>query len=151
MKKTTKISLRLIVILCLGFMALRIASGIEYDLVQSGHEKLQLSRISSAVQELGSRNRLTPDVLHRLAAAETPTKQLAQQLGLDEASLFDNRGDRYSIQMREKAGIIFLLIRSGYIPPDRWFRGKQEDLGIEIVITKFDGKVVQVRYLWDGD
>ena len=49
------------------------------------------------------------------------------------------------------AGIIFLLIRSGYIPPDRWFRGKQEDLGIEIVITKFDGKVVQIRYLWDGD
>jgi hypothetical protein len=149
--KTLKIILGIVVALCLGCWILSIAVDRDYDRAYLVYEKWKLSHIGSAIQQLDYENKLTPDVLRMFGDMGTPTEQLAEQLGIDQASLIDNRGNRFSTQTREDAGFLFLLIRSGYKPPGGWFRANQEDIGIEIVIAISDGKLVQIRHLWDGN
>ena len=151
MKKAIKITLVIVVVLSLVCWVLSIVIDINMDQVYSGKEKADFSQVGSAVQRLADENKLTPDVLQTIGNANALTELLAPLLERGKYWICDIRGNRYLVETRQEAELVFLTIRSTYVAPNRWYMQKQEVLGIEIAITKSNGKVTRIKNLWEND
>jgi hypothetical protein len=118
---------------------------------QTDLAKLELNMIGMVVNKLTAEDKLTPDVWRKINRMDDLAPLVAPQLEQGMQGQNDPWGNLYQLEKRKENGHLIITIRSSKECQRKWYQWKNKVLGIEIIITEQDGKVVQIKDLWRDD
>ncbi len=121
-----------------------------------GDMKWQMGRsdlrtIGGAIRKLTAEEILTLEVWGKINRMEDLAPYVAPMLEQGMQGLNDPWGNLYQLERREQNGHLIVTIRSSRERESEWYLLKNKVMGIEITVSKHEGKVVQIKDLWQDD
>lgn len=107
----------------------------------------KLYPLELAVRKLAANENFTAADWDKLGDMTAAGPRIAGYLEQGMDSLLDPWGEQYVLEKRDAGDQIVITIRSNHMLRRRWWR-EDKVIGIELVVARADGKVVERRDLW---